>query len=102
MKNKTSRIGDLRVEWVTKFGIDRVSKFFYFPVNSVEEGQTVLNALADYDLYQTEEGLREDDSNMGDLQVYEMTSTGPVWEQWVNDEGDTINDIISYGGFRNN
>jgi Superinfection exclusion gene product 17 len=93
MHNKEPRIGDLRIEWVTKFGFDGVSKFFYYPVNSVEEAQAVLEALAYYDLYQTEEGLRDDDSNMGDLQVYEMGSNGPEWEQWINDEGDTINEL---------
>lgn len=46
----------LRVWWIPQVG---VSKTFYIPVESPEEGKKVMDMLAAYDMFQLQENLND-------------------------------------------
>jgi hypothetical protein len=80
------QLGDLRVWWIPQVPM---SKLFYVPVDTVEEGARVVEMLASYDAYQFENRIKPDYSNAGGLQVYEADDDGaPGWSDWYAADGD--------------
>lgn len=77
-------LGELRVWWVPQVPM----KPFYVKVESPEEGKKVLDILANYDLFQLENRIKPDYSNMGGLE--EFTEDG--WVEWESEEGDNIDE----------
>lgn len=79
--------GDLAVVWIPQFPMD----VFEVPVSSVQEGKKILDVLADYDLFQYENKIKPDYANTGGLVEFD----GLEWLEWVNEDGDTIDDLES-------
>jgi hypothetical protein len=70
-------------------------KSFKVEVASVEEGVRMLNALADYDLFQFENNIKPDYCNMNGLQMWDESLTEEdmqgmeltdKWVDWYNDD----------------
>jgi hypothetical protein len=82
----------LRVWWIPQVPMEP----FYVPVNSLEEANLLLDALAAYDQFQLEKHIKPDYSNVGGLQVWDENSDGdgtPGWVDWCDEEtGDDFND----------
>ena len=77
-ENKTPQNGDLKVWWIpqvpmTSFNID---------VENIVEAKLLLETLADYDIFQYENKVKPDYSNMGGVMVYD----GQEWvDLYLND-----------------
>lgn len=70
-------------------------KSFKVEVATVEEGVRMMNALADYDLFQYENRIKPDYCNMNGLQMWDETLTeedmrdmelSDKWVDWYNDD----------------
>lgn len=71
----------LRVWWIPQIGIE---KAFYVPVKTVEEGKKVLDTLAVYDMFQFENNIKPDFSNVGGLQMFDEEYQ--EWNDWHSDD----------------
>lgn len=58
----------MRVTWIPQVGCDAE---MVIPVKDVFEGVKIMQVLANYDLFQYENRIKPDYSNMGFLEVYE-------------------------------
>lgn len=72
-------------------------KPFLVEVSSVEDGVRMMNALADYDLFQLENNIKPDYCNTNGLQIWDENLTdedlidmelNDKWVDWYNDEYD--------------
>ena len=72
------KIGDLRVWWIPQVP----GKPFHFHVKDVQDGVTVMDALALYDLFQFKHNIKPDYSNAGGLESY----CPDGWESWCDEE----------------
>ena len=64
---ENAKNGDLKVWWIPQVPM----KPFLYPVNSPQEAFILLDALAEYDLFQYENRVKPDYSNAGGLMVYD-------------------------------
>ena len=83
--------GYLRVWWIPQLGASIPT--FYWPVNDIQTAKTLLDCLAQYDLYQLKNRIKPDFSNTGGLEIYEEDSDGdgnPGWVDWMDADGDDI------------
>ncbi len=55
-------------------------KSFYVDVDTVEEGVKIMNTLANYDLFQLENNIKPDYSNMSCLEVF--NEEAQEWWSW--------------------
>lgn len=87
--------GDLKVWWIPQVPMEA----FEYPVNSVQEGFVLLDALAKYDLFQLEKKVKPDFCNMGGLMVFddELASENENeddfdagWSDWCSEMGGDI------------
>lgn len=87
--------GDLKVWWIPQVPMEA----FEYPVNSVQEGFILLDALAKYDLFQYENDVKPDYSNAGGLMVFdeELASENENednfyagWYDWCSEMGGDI------------
>lgn len=78
--------GDLRVWWVPQVPMPA----FYVPVADVREGLLLLDALAEYDLFQFENRIKPDYSNAGGLEVFEDGE----WHEWESADGLDVNEML--------
>ncbi len=78
-------------------------KSFKVEVESVEEGVRLMDALANYDLFQYENNIKPDYCNMNGLQMWDESLTdedmrdmelSDKWVDWYNDEFDDPRDYI--------
>lgn len=88
MKPKEPKVGDLRVWWIPQVPM----KAFRVPVKDIEQAKFTLDLLANYDIFQFENHVKPDYSNVGGLEVYvEDAGEGkPDWEEWEDEEGNDI------------
>ena len=63
---------------------------FYVVVHSTADAVLVLNALADYDLFQFDNNVKPDYTNAQGLEIYENGG----WSEYYNEVGDNIDDIM--------
>jgi hypothetical protein len=70
----------LRVWWIPQVPMNA----FYVNVSSIEEGVKFMTVLADYDLFQYENNVKPDYSNVGGLQEYNEDEG--EWVDWYDDE----------------
>ena len=72
----------------------------YIPVETVEEGKKVMDILACYDLFQLENDIKPDFSNVSGLEVFNVGEQ--EWEDWYfeAEDGEWFEDIDDY--FENN
>lgn len=87
--------GELRVWWIPQLPM----KAFCYPVGSIKEAKSMLNMLAQYDLFQMEHNVKGDYSNVGGLQVWEdVDGEGTFeWCDWMNDDGNDIDEVDNDG-----
>ena len=84
--NGLPKEGDLRVYWFP----DVPCTPMYLPIDTVANAQVILDALAQYDLFLTNHGYRDDDfGNAGGLEVFEDGE----WLDWVDEEGRSIDEL---------
>lgn len=76
--------GDLKIWWIPQIPM----KSFEVEVDSVEQAIKILKVLADYDIFQYENNVKPDYSNVGGLQVFD----GDEWVDWHSPYGEDINE----------
>lgn len=87
---ETLSVGDLRVWWIPQIPMES----FYYPVKSLREAKLLLNALAQYDLFQLHHNVKPDYSNAGGLHVWEDDGSGNFdWNEWYDDFGNCIDEV---------
>ena len=70
-------------------------KAFYVYVDTVEEGKKVMDILAAYDLFQLENHIKPDFSNVNGLQRYNKECD--EWDDWdIETEDDYFDDVDEY------
>lgn len=74
-KIETVKTGQLRVWWIPQMPMNP----FYVNVESPEQAKFLLEALANYDLFQFENRVKPDYSNAGGLEVFEDGD----WSEWL-------------------
>lgn len=98
MAESIPKNGDLRVWWIPQIPMEP----FYFPVASVEEGALILEALAQYDMFQLENRVKPDFSNVGGLQMFDAEldaeMPGDGWCDWEGDHGETLDEFMASAG----
>jgi hypothetical protein len=77
--------GDLRVWWIPQIPMDA----FHVPVPDLKTASLILDTLARYDLFQYENNVKPDYSNVGGLQVFEDGE----WIDWWSDDGDDFDTV---------
>lgn len=70
----------LRVWWIPQVPMPP----FHVEVSSLQEGVLILNALAQYDIFQFENNIKPDYCNAGGLQ--EWSEESGEWEDWYDEE----------------
>lgn len=90
-ETKEPKVGDLRVWWIPQIPMSA----FRVPVKDIEQAKFTLVLLANYDIFQFENHVKPDYSNVGGLEVYvEDAGDGkPDWEEWEDEEGNDIDNI---------
>jgi hypothetical protein len=63
---------------------------FYVVVPSVDAAISIINLLAEYDLFQYRSRIKGDYANTSGL----ITFDGKEWAEWENKDGYTISDIM--------
>ena len=74
----------LRVWWCPQIGAE--IPLFTVDVATVRQGVAIMDALADYDLYQFNNKIKPDYSNTGGLEVLESSGE---WEEWYDSQAET-------------
>lgn len=83
--NKQPKEGDLMVWHIPQVPM----KAFEVPVKSAVEGKRILDILADYDLFQFENKVKPDYTNVGGLNVFEDGE----WVTWYDHKGNAIDEL---------
>ena len=82
----------LRVWWIPQIGIGQT---FYIPVETVEDGKKIMDILAAYDLFQLQNNVKPDYSNVGGLQMRDEEEK--EWCDWyMETEDDFFEDVDEY------
>lgn len=82
--------GQLQVWWIPQIPMDNP---FTVDVKNIDEAKLLLDTLANYDLYQLENRIKPDFSNVGGLRVWDENSDGEGladWVEWMDDDGNDI------------
>ena len=62
---------------------------FNVPVKNTDEAILIMETLANYDIFQYENGIKPDYCNAGGLNVFENGE----WIEWENENGEQIDDL---------
>ena len=77
---------ELRVWWIPQVPMQS----FYVNIDSVSEGVKIMEVLAEYDRFQFENNIKPDYSNVGGLQMFDVTdetdSPNGSWCDWYDEE----------------
>lgn len=82
---------EYRIWWIPQIGMDQI---FYYSVASVGDGHNALNMLANYDIFQFENNVKPDYSNMGGLEG--LYPDG--WSGWHDDDDCDIYETLTIEG----
>jgi hypothetical protein len=77
--------GDLQVWWIPQVPM----KAFEFDVPTIEAGVMIMDALAEYDMFQFDNNVKPDYCNAGGIRRWCSNSDGegtPGWEDWYDHE----------------
>jgi hypothetical protein len=77
--------GELRVWWIPQIPMDS----FYVKVESIKEAKKMLDVLARYDIFQFDNNVKGDYSNVGGIQEFD----GTEWLDWESPEGESIDEV---------
>lgn len=77
--------GNMRVWWIPQLPMEA----FHFPVETVDEAILLLEALAEYDLFQLEHSVKPDFSNVGGLETFD----GEEWSEFYDEDGMSVDEI---------
>ena len=93
---KTYKKGDLRIWWIPQLGCGIPT--FYWDVKDIYEAKTLLDCLAQYDLYQYRNKIKPDYSNAGGLTIYDDDpDNGRLdWFDWMSEAGDDLEEHFEY------
>jgi hypothetical protein len=89
--------GDLRVWWIPQIP----GKSFLIPIGNIREfgsllkGKFIMDALANYDIFQFENDIKSDYSNAGGVSIYHEPDA--EWIDWYDADGNDI-DTADLGG----
>ena len=83
-KQNKPKDGDLRVWWIPQVP----GKPFYVFVEDIDEAGLIINTLAYYDLFQLQNNIKPDYSNVGGLEVFEDKK----WSEWYSTDGEDIDE----------
>lgn len=84
--------GDLLFWWVPQVPM----KPFEMPIKDIEQGELLMNAFAEYDLFQYENNIKHDSCNAGGVSRWEDNGEGGFgWFDWTNEDGENIDEIRS-------
>ena len=76
--------GDLRVWHIPQIPM----KAFHIPVSTPEDAIRVMRILAEYDMFEYKNNVKDDYFNAQGLEVFEDGE----WVDWYNEDGDGIDD----------
>jgi hypothetical protein len=79
----------LRIWHMPQIGCDAT---IYIPVETLEESKKILDILACYDLFQLENNIKPDFSNVSGLQIFDEETQ--EWEDWHLETDDDYWDNI--------
>lgn len=79
---------ELRVWWIPQVGR---CKPFHYKVRTLAEGKLLLDALAEYDLFQLKNNIKPDFANIGGLSVFSQPYGG--WVDFYDIDGNEITDF---------
>ncbi len=85
-QEKQPQEGDLQVWWIPQVPMEA----FHYAVKDVEQAKLLLNALAQYDLFQFENKVKPDYCNMGGLEYFNNYE----WQEWYDKDGLDINELL--------
>lgn len=80
------KLGDLRVWHIPQVP----GKPFHVAVPSIDVAKIVLDALADYDLFQLENNIKPDYANVQGLEMVEMCDHVLDWCEWWSEDCEDI------------
>jgi len=86
--------GQLQVWWIPQVPM---SNPFTVDVKNIDEAKLLLDALANYDLYQFENKIKPDYCNVGGLRTWDENSDGENnagWIEWMDENGNDIDSLI--------
>jgi len=78
--------GALRVWWIPQIPMEA----FHYPVKNTDEAVLLINALAQYDLFQFEHNVKPDYLNANGLEVLEDGE----WVDYYDEDGRDISEIM--------
>jgi len=87
--------GDLRVWWIPQIGMGAV---FHVSVSTPAEAKKLIAVLADYDIFQFENNVTPDYSNVGGLECFQQYGAPasdddfPDWCEWEDEDCNNIGD----------
>jgi hypothetical protein len=90
----TNKQGDLRVWWIPQIP----GKPFHVEVVNLAEAKKIMEVLANYDIFQFENRIKPDYSNVGGLECFRQHGAPvpaddlPDWCEWESEDGDNIGD----------
>lgn len=89
----SATVKPLRIVWIPQIPMPS----FKVLVRTLREARLLLDALADYDLFQFKHRVKGDYSNAGGLQEFDRTddTDGPdgSWVDWYDDEGRQVEEL---------
>lgn len=91
------QIGDLRIWWIPQVPMSP----FYWPLKGgtkeeiVENAGNILDMLAEYDMWQLENNIKPDFSNVGGLEIYEADNGDGKsgWCDWYSEDGEDLEEL---------
>lgn len=89
VKNTTDT--HLQVWWSPQLGSKAITPFV-MPVHSFNEAKLIYNTLANYDLYQHENAIKPDYSNMGGLQYWDEGYQ--AWKEYTDEDGYSFSEVL--------
>ena len=93
---KSPKNGDLKVWWIPQIPM----KSFEYPVSTPQEGFILLDALAEYDMFQFENNVKPDYSNVGGMSVFDdelidESEDCDGWSDWYSEIGEGMDYYLS-------
>ncbi len=83
---------ELQVWWIPQVP----GQAFEYAVGTIETGETLMDALAKYDLFQLEHNIKPDYANVGGLRWRDPVGTDSEWWDLDPEEQLDVDEYLSY------